>query len=357
MRVISKKVTPSTLEGFEQAGKSHDAVCLTKDGTLKAGKAWKEHIVCMLEPLGIGAKSCINAKREAVAGNRNAAWALWEGLVKEYGMDNAKEALASANSSIHGMNDIKAHYGIISRKRRGQEAPLTCHDIHSMILATRHVKFMRDRQMEDLQRRAPMPEHEAAFYDPEDHHTAELSDAIKNHQRVVDFVSNRDNLLFLIHELHEEPDRLNQSRIDYVTARLLKDVEHTKHKGVFSRNQIVRLAERALRESLEHKAAWSRMQTMKIGLNKRISEPSNFEKDSKALRIAVLADAKRIITQRYVQDTGAELGFTVGDSMAGRVVKAVLKEIEKQVVSRQVELKSEDFKKITTEELRQRVRF
>lgn len=351
MRVISKNVTDANLKGFEHVGSSHDTVSLTKKGTLKAGKPWKGRFVSALETMGIFKEYCARTRLEMEESNRHAAWTLWNGLVHKYGIDNAKEALSKTSPSMHGMDGIKARHGIISQKEVNTSDRLTCGEVSQLMHKAKNIKYARDEQMHNLHRHAPMSEHEAAFYDPKNARTARLSDAIKNHQRVKDFVSNKENLRFLMQDLHENPDNLTQSRIDYITARLFQEVGTTRHEGVFSRDQIVRLAERALKESLKHKTSWSRMQAIKITMNQRMSEPSKLSQEVTALTKEVMTNAKTTVTQRYVLEIGKELGFTIKSPQAHRVVKKVLRKVEKRITAERIYLTMDDFKQMTIEAL------
>jgi hypothetical protein len=351
MRVISKNVTDANLKGFEHVGSSRDTVSLTKKGTLKAGKPWKGRLVSALETMGLFKEYCAKTRLEMEESNRHAAWTLWNGLVRKYGIDNAKEALSKTSSSLHGMDGIKARHGIISQKEVNTSDRLTCGEVSQLMHKARNIKYARDQQMSNLHRHAPMSEHEAAFYDRKNMRTSRLSDSIKNHQRVRDFVSNKENLRFLMQDLHENPRKLNQARIDYITARLLQEVGTTRHEGVFSRDQIVRLAERALKESLEHKASWSRMQAIKITMNQRMSEPSKLSQDLITLKNEVMDEAKATVNRRYVREIGEELGFTIKAAQTHRVVKKVLRNVEKRVTKEHIYLTTDDFKQMTIEAL------
>ncbi|SIO38856.1 hypothetical protein [Halodesulfovibrio marinisediminis] len=352
MRVIRKKVTDNDLKGFEHIGSSQEIVRLSKDGTLKAGNTLKGHLVSILEPLGMFTEYYEKTKHEMVEENRLAAWTLWKGLVKKYGLDNAREALYKTDPSMRGMDEIKLRQGIIERTTAESADSLTCGEVSSLISQAKAISRLREKQSQQLHQRVPMTEHETELYEPEHPHTARLTDAIKNHQRVIDFVGNKANLLFLMDEINEDHARLNTARIDYITARLLKEVGATKRKGVFSRNQIIRMTERALHESLQHNASWCRLQTMNMEVNKRMAKPNRFTKDFYALKHSVITNAETTITPEYVQDIGRELTMPVRKLRAKMIAAKVRRQVERRVTQERITLNTDDFKKMTIKALR-----
>lgn len=352
MRIVSKNVTTTGLKGFENIGRSPKKVGLTRDGTLKAGNTWKGRLVSMLEPFGLFKEYCEKTKLEMVEENRLAAWTLWSSLVKKYGIDNAREALSTTNPSMHGMDGIKVRQGLLGRATVGNSGTLTCGEISSLMNKTKNISRMREQQIQQLHHHVPMTEQEASFYEPEHPHTAELSDAIQNHQRVIDFVGNKANLHFLLTEMNEDPTRLKRSRIEYITNRLLHEVGSAKREGVFSRNQIVRMAERALYESLQHNASWCQMQVIKMETNKRMDKPSKFVLDFAELKDSVTENANTTLTPEYVQDVGRELGIQVRKLRARMVATKVRKQVERRVTNERIALNTDDFKKMTIEALR-----
>ncbi|WP_290918759.1 hypothetical protein [Halodesulfovibrio sp.] len=352
MRVLSKKITESELSGFEHIGSSSEKIRLSKDGTLKAGKTWKGRFVSFLEPLGLFKGYCERTKMEQAEENRLAAWTLWNGLVKKYGIDNAREALHGMNPELHGMDGVKVRQGLLQRSTVGNADSLTCGEVSQLIQKTKTIHRLRSQQIQQLHEHVPMTEKEAALYEPEHPHTSTVSNAIKNHQRAIDFVGNKANLLFLLAELNEEPSRLNKSRVDYITERLLYEVGATKAKGVFSREQIIRMTERILHESLKHNASWCRMQTIKLEANKRMMKPSKFVQEFAALKDSVTASAEAIITPEYVQDVGRELAMPVRRMRAKVIAAKVRRQVDQKVTNERITLGEKDFKEMTLNALR-----
>lgn len=351
MRIVSRDVNTTGLKGFEKIGRSSKKVGLTKDGTLKAGNTWKGRLVSMLEPFGLFKGYCEKTKLEIEEENRLAAWTLWSNLVKKYGIDNAREALSTTNPSMHGMDGIKVRQGLLGRATMENSGTLTCGEISSLMNKTKNISRMREQQIQQLHHTVPMTEQEASFYEAKHPHTAELSDAIQNHQRVIDFVGNKANLQFLLAEMNEDPARLKRSRIEYITTRLLNEVGSAKREGVFSRNQIVRMAERALYDSLQHNASWCQMQVIKMEANKQMDKPSKFVLDFATLKDSVMADANATLTPEYVQDIGRELGIQVRKLRARRIASRVRKQVERRVVNERIALHTDDFKEMTIEAL------
>lgn len=352
MRVVSKKVSKHDLKGFEHIGSSKDKVRLSQDGTLRTGNTWKGRLVSVLEPLGIFSEYCENTKLEMAEENRLAARTLWDGLVKKYGIDNAREALHKTDPTMRGMDGIRVRQGLIARTSAESADSLTCGEVSSLINQAKTISRLREKQIQQLHQVVPMTEHEAALYEPKDPHTAELSDAIKNHQRVIDFVGNKANLLFLMDEINEDYAQLKTARIDYITARLLNEVDATTRKGVFSRNKIIRMTERALQESLQHSASWCRFQTLKMEANKRMAKPSKFTKDFSALKHSVITEAEATITPEYVQDIGRELVMPVRKLRAKMIAAKVRRQVERKVTKEGITLTPFDFKKMTITALR-----
>ncbi|MCG8529057.1 MAG: hypothetical protein MI749_00160 [Desulfovibrionales bacterium] len=355
MRVISRNVSAQNVEGFRNLGTSNEKVYLDRQGTLRAGKSWKGRLVSVLETLGIFTDYCVKTRCEIANANTHAGQVLWHALQTKYKVHNAREALAATSPALHGLDGLKVHAGLIKNERHIRRGMLTCGEITRLLQKAEYITARRARQMENLERQVPVQQHEAAYYDAADPHTAGLSDTVKNHQMVKDFVGKRENLLFILREMGVDASALNQPRVDYVMSKLLKQVDEVTRDGVFERTQIYRMAEAALKESLKHDAFWSRRQAISMGLKKRLGHGSNFAKDFSALRNKVHDAAQATVTPQYVQAIAHELAMPLKDAKARSIASHVIKEVEKTVKKDRIELGDDDFRRMVAEEVRKRV--